>query len=77
MEIHTPFDPPEIIAHEFEHVIEQIEGLNLRILSFFGGSGVVQTGDGSFETRRAVVAGHSVARECSTPDGRAIVEAAY
>ncbi len=73
VELHTPFDPAEIIAHEFEHVIEQVQGLNLRLLSFVVGSGVVRSDDGSFETRRAVIAGHRVARECRAGDGRGVV----
>ena len=75
VELHTPLDTAEIIAHEFEHVIEQVEGLNLRLLSFVAGSGVVEAGDGSYETHRAVVAGRRVARECGAADARGVVVA--
>jgi hypothetical protein len=52
----------EHIAHEIEHVIERIEGVNLLMESTRGGSGV-SMGAGAFETRRAVEAGRRVASE--------------
>jgi hypothetical protein len=63
--IDVPFDAdfPELIAHEFEHVVEQIEGLNLRRLTERRGSGVREAPDGSFETARACAAGRAAARE--------------
>ena len=60
-------DLPELIAHEFEHVLEQIEGLNLSVLSRMRSTGVVQLADGSFETERAHAAGRAAAME-ATPD---------
>jgi hypothetical protein len=53
----------ELIPHELEHVIEQIEGLDLARLAREGGHGVARTGDGSFETDRAKVAGFAAATE--------------
>jgi len=79
VELYAPLDPPEIISHEFEHLIERIEGTNLRLLSLVAGSGVTQTVDGSYETRRAVIAGRRVAQECSGvgPNGSLVAEATY
>src|SRR5258708_375052 len=53
----------EAIGHEFEHLLEQLDGLDLRALANERGSGVVRQGDGSFETRRAISAGRTVGRE--------------
>ncbi|HEY7499887.1 MAG TPA: hypothetical protein VH740_15315 [Vicinamibacterales bacterium] len=57
---------PELIAHEIEHVIEQIDGIDLSRKSRLGASGVRQCDCGSFdayETTRAIVTGLKVARE--------------
>jgi hypothetical protein len=56
-------DYVELIAHEFEHVIEQIEGLDLVTLSQLKGSGVRRTEEGAFETLRAHRVGLRVAAE--------------
>jgi hypothetical protein len=56
----------ELIAHEFEHVIEQLDGINLRHLSELRASGVRHcdcAGFNAFETSRAIDAGRRVARE--------------
>jgi hypothetical protein len=53
----------EYLPHEFEHVIEQIEGLNLAELTRAGDPGVVQIENGMFETTRARLAGRAVAAE--------------
>jgi len=53
----------EILGHEFEHVLEQIEGLDLSALASTGRSGVYRHPDGSYETTRAREAGLVVARE--------------
>jgi hypothetical protein len=56
----TP-DAVELIAHEVEHVLEQLDGVNLQAQV---GSGNVWKGeDGAFETRRATEMGRRVARE--------------
>jgi hypothetical protein len=54
---------PELIAHELEHVIEQLDGVDLRTRSALSGTGVWNCGDGSFETTRAVRIGRAVFRE--------------
>jgi hypothetical protein len=54
---------PELIAHEFEHVAEYMEGLDYRVLSRVADSGVWRTPEGAFETRRAERMGQEVALE--------------
>jgi len=56
----------ELIAHEIEHVIEQLDGVDLKALSQQDASGVRRcrcTDVNTFETQRAVNAGLQVARE--------------
>lgn len=43
----------ELIPHEFEHVIERIDGVNLRNAALTSGSGAYALGDGRIETERA------------------------
>jgi hypothetical protein len=64
-EVHLPpsSDHSELLAHELEHVIEQIEGLNLRRLSRQKGSGVHEIEVGLFETDRAQRVGRVVMTE--------------
>ena len=50
----------EILAHEFEHVIEQLDGVELRADPSHG---VYQLANGSFETARAVHIGRQVSGE--------------
>jgi hypothetical protein len=59
-----PSDYIEMIGHEFEHAVEQAEGLNIRALAASGRTQVYEVcgGDG-FESRRAINAGRTVARE--------------
>jgi Tol biopolymer transport system component len=53
--------PAELIAHELEHVLEQLDRVDLAGQS---GNGAVWKSDrGSFETRRAIETGRRVARE--------------
>jgi hypothetical protein len=66
VEIHVPFASAmltELIGHEFEHVLEQVENLNLRALSHVRGSGVYEVERDLFETERAQRAGRAVAEE--------------
>jgi hypothetical protein len=56
-------DVAELIAHELEHVIEQLDGVDLRARSALDGTGVWHSEDGSYETTRAVRMGRAVARE--------------
>ena len=58
----APADMVELLAHEIEHVCEQIEGVDLKALSQRHDSGVYALDD-HFETQRAIVAGHRVSRE--------------
>jgi hypothetical protein len=68
-EVHLPPTSglTELVAHEFEHLLEQIEGLDLGRLARVKGSGVhVTEGPGPvFETDRAQAAGRVVALEAS------------
>jgi hypothetical protein len=52
----------ELIAHEIEHVVERIEGVNLLLESRLNGTRVLLRA-GRFETLRAVEAGRRVAQE--------------
>jgi hypothetical protein len=59
---------PELIAHEIEHVIEQLDGIDLAVQARRASSGVHVCKCGeepSFETRRAIATGLRVARELS------------
>lgn len=53
----------ELLAHEFEHIAEYVEGLDLRAAARERPEEVYQMRDGSFETSRAVVAGRAAAKE--------------
>ena len=59
---------PRVIAHEMEHIIEQLDGIDLRAQA---GNGVVwKSRDTSFETRRAIEAGLLVAQQVARVAGR-------
>jgi hypothetical protein len=75
-EVHLPpsTDHSELLAHEFEHILEQIEGLDLRTLARIKGSGVREVQDDLFESDRAQSAGRIVVAEASRRVG--IVEKA-
>ena len=64
-DVHLPpgSDYSELIGHEFEHLLEQIEGLNLRRLARVRGSGVREVEHELFESARAQDAGRVVAAE--------------
>jgi hypothetical protein len=54
----------ELIAHELEHVIEQLDGIDLHVKSLLPASGVRRVWDlGAYETTRAIATGLRVARE--------------
>jgi hypothetical protein len=66
VEIPTPLTAPEYarrLAHEFEHILEQIEGVNLRTLADDPARGVSRLSDGAYESERAQRAGHAAALE--------------
>jgi hypothetical protein len=56
-------DLAELIAHELEHIIEQMDGVDLLAQSSLPGTGVRTRDDGSYETIRAVRVGALVAQE--------------
>jgi len=59
-------DPTMLIAHEFEHILEQLDGVDLPAMAARAGTGVsVSSRSGHFETQRAIEAGQRVAREVS------------
>jgi hypothetical protein len=60
--VFVPTDLVEIIAHELEHVCEQVEGVDLRALAGRRGEGVYDL-NGHFETARAIRAGQDATRE--------------
>jgi hypothetical protein len=55
-------DPAEWLAHEFEHVIEQLEGVKLHALAAMN-QNVWRTSRDTFETDRAIRAGRAVLDE--------------
>jgi Tol biopolymer transport system component len=59
-------DPIELIAHEIEHVIEQLEGVDLGAQA--GTGNVWKREDGAFETQRAIEVGRRVAREVNAAE---------
>lgn len=61
VELSSHGSPVEWIAHEFEHVLEQLDGVRLRQLA--GRSGVWQSSEGMFETERAILAGRTVVEQ--------------
>jgi hypothetical protein len=63
VEIAAPCNCAELIGHEFEHLVEQIEGIDLRALASRRGAGVSVNEIGAFETDRAQKAGRLVADE--------------
>ena len=64
-EVELPFgEDVELLAHEFEHVREQVEGVNLRRIAQDHTAGVRDLGYG-FETERAYDVGRRVAQEWS------------
>jgi hypothetical protein len=60
----------EYIAHEFEHILEQIEGLDLPELARRHSAGIWFSGPSLIETSRAVRAGRAVSDEMRARDPR-------
>jgi hypothetical protein len=57
-------DPVVLIAHEFEHILEQLDGVDLPVMAARVATGVrMVAGSGHFETDRAIAAGRQVADE--------------
>ncbi len=66
VEVATPlriFEYAEMLAHEFEHVLEQIEGINLSELADGASGAAHRLVDGGYETERARLAGRAAALE--------------
>ncbi len=62
-------DVPELIGHEIEHILEQLDGVDLSAQTVNGA--VWRTDDGAFETRRAIEVGRRIAREMAAgPDAK-------
>jgi len=66
IELRAPALYVEFIAHELEHVLEQLDGTDLARLARQGLDGVVE-GEGAYETARARSVGRLVAREAMRP----------
>ena len=66
VELRQPARYVEAIAHELEHVLEQVEGTDLARLARQRVDGVVDLG-GQYETARAQSVGRTVAREAMVP----------
>jgi hypothetical protein len=57
-------DPVLLIAHEFEHILEQLDGVDLSSMATRPATGVrLVRGSGHFETDRAIAAGQRVLEE--------------
>jgi hypothetical protein len=52
-----------VLAHELEHVLEQIEGVSLSDAADRTSGGTHRMADGAYETERARVAGRAAAEE--------------
>ena len=76
VEIPVSPDMVELLPHELEHVIEQIEGVNLAGLAAAGAGGVLEVDPGIFETVRARSAGLAVMRELFGETDPAVASAA-
>ena len=60
----------ELIAHEIEHVIEQLDGVDLRLRAASGDTGVrALSADAVFETTRAIRVGQKVTGEVRASTG--------
>ena len=66
--IHFGQNYRELIAHEFEHIIEQLDGVDLQAEVQQGRAWVIDAH--AFETRRATDVGRRVRRECELPAAR-------
>ena len=60
---------PEYLAHEIEHVLEQIDGVDIRQSARRGVDGARELTGGAFETARAVAIGRVVAGDVAQRDG--------
>ena len=58
-----PYPYVELIAHELEHVLEQLDGTDLPLLERLGVDGLVREKHDHYDTMRARFIGRAVARE--------------
>jgi hypothetical protein len=63
VEVFISNDLPELLAHELEHVIEYIDGVDLPRLAQQGLAGVARSGSELYETARAIATGKRVRSE--------------
>ena len=57
----------ELIAHEFEHILEQLDSVDLAAMAARSGTGVRAVSElGHFETDRAIAAGRRVESEMAS-----------
>ncbi len=64
MEVGYLGEPILLIAHEFEHILEQLDGVDLPSMAARPATGVhAVASSGRFETDRAIAAGRQVERE--------------
>jgi len=68
--VRTGRESVEVIAHELEHVLERIDGVQLALDAMKRGSGTTIAG-GAYETRRATEAGRTVAKEVRRSEKKA------
>lgn len=61
-------DLAELLAHELEHIIEQLDGVDLPAMAARRVSGVYRTRDNGYDTIRAIRAGARVAHELRNAD---------
>jgi hypothetical protein len=62
----TTSEYAEFFGHEFEHILEQIDRVDLEALTARGG-GATRLADGAYETRRAHRMGQTIADEYDQP----------
>ena len=65
VEIPSGEESVELLAHELEHVLEQIEGVNLRVLACTNPTAAWRRRDGAYETARAQQVGLAAALEAA------------
>ena len=64
-------DVTQLVAHEFEHILEQLDGVDLPGMANRRGTGVrADPRTGQFETERAIAMGRRVALEVSRASAR-------
>ena len=63
----TMIDYAELFGHEFEHIVEQIERVDLDAMTKARDAGASRLADGAYETTRARRAGRLIAEEVERP----------